>query len=139
MSLISKYILFAVFSILVNLGCQELSIQLYHGHFALPFSVLLGTIAGMVVKYALDKRYIFYYRTQSLDHETHTFALYVLMSVATTLIFWSFEFSFHWVFQSKAMRYVGAILGLSIGYGIKFFLDRTYVFVTPRTYANRNQ
>ena len=49
-------------------------------------------------------------------HDGRTFALYTLTGVATTLVFWGFEFGFDHIFASKAMRYLGAVIGLAIGY-----------------------
>ena len=51
------------------------------------------------------------------------------MSGLSTLIFWAFELSFDWLFEARYMRYVGAIIGLSIGYGLKYILDKQFVFV----------
>ena len=50
------------------------------------------------------------------------------MGVVTTLIFWGFEFTFEYLFRTKFMRYLGAVIGLSIGYFIKYNLDRRFVF-----------
>jgi len=85
---------------------------------------------GLVVKYVLDKRYIFRFRARDMAHDTRTFALYAAMGVITTVIFWGFEFGFHHVFQSKEMRYLGGVIGLAIGYLAKYHLDKRYVFGT---------
>ena len=49
-------------------------------------------------------------------------------ALATTVIFWGFEFGFDHLFATKEMRYLGGILGLAIGYLSKYFLDKRYVF-----------
>ena len=50
------------------------------------------------------------------------------MGVFTTLIFWSLEFGFTLLFQTKEMRYLGGIIGLAIGYFTKYQLDKRFVF-----------
>jgi hypothetical protein len=50
------------------------------------------------------------------------------MSTITTFIFWGLELLFDALFESELFRYIGAFLGLSIGYSIKYFLDIKYVF-----------
>jgi preprotein translocase subunit SecA len=39
------------------------------------------------------------------------------------------EFGFDFLFGTKLMRYVGGVIGLAIGYAIKYQLDKRYVFV----------
>ena len=91
--------------------------------------MLVGTATGLLLKYYLDKKYIFLFTAKSIAHDTLTFALYTMMGAGTTLIFWGFEFVFEWMFQSKQMRYLGAVIGLGIGYCMKYRLDRHDVFL----------
>ena len=90
----------------------------------------MGTGFGLVVKYILDKKYIFQYKTKNAGHNRHIFFLYIVMGILTTFIFWGFEFGFHYIFETKEMRYLGGILGLMIGYICKYYLDKRYVFKT---------
>lgn len=122
------YGIFALIATAANIGAQDLIIRTYSGAFDILASVLVGTGVGLVVKYILDKRYIFQFQARSLTHDTQTFALYTVMGLATTLIFWGFEFSFQYIFESKEMRYLGGVIGLTIGYLIKYHLDKRYVF-----------
>lgn len=128
--LIIRYTLFAIIAAAANIGAQDLVINSYKGTYDIMTSVIAGTGVGLVVKYILDKRYIFYFRPRSVAQYTHTFALYTSMGLATTLIFWSFEFSFHYAFETKEMRYLGGVIGLALGYPIKYRLDKRYVFPT---------
>jgi putative flippase GtrA len=105
-------------------------IRVYSGTFDIVGSVVVGTGVGLVIKYILDKHYIFRFRARSIAHDSQTFALYAVMGVATTVVFWGFEFGFHHIFETKAMRYVGGVLGLGIGYLTKYQLDKRYVFRT---------
>ena len=88
----------------------------------------MGTGFGLVVKYILDKKYIFQYKTETPAHNRQIFFLYTIMGILTTMIFWGFELGFHYFFQTKEMRYLGGILGLMIGYICKYYLDKRYVF-----------
>ncbi len=123
------YILFAMFSTGLNILCQEISIRLYSGPYDIAVSIFVGTVSGLFFKYVLDKKYIFNYQPDNIKHDSQLFVIYTLMSVFTTLIFWGVEFSFHFVFQTKEMRYIGAMIGLAIGYTVKYMLDKKYVFI----------
>ena len=118
-NLVFLYTLFAVIATIVNISGQELCVRVYSGPYFLLISVFIGTLLGLACKYILDKRYIFKVQTQNLNEDSYLFLLYTSMGVLTTLIFWGTEFAFHYLFEDKYMRYVGAIIGLSIGYLIK--------------------
>lgn len=123
------YTLFAVIATIVNLGSQAVSVWVYTGAFSIELSILVGTACGLIVKYWLDKHYIFAFETDNISHDGQLFVLYTVMGVATTLVFWGTEYLFHWLFATDAMRYLGGAIGLAIGYLIKYQLDRRYVFV----------
>lgn len=125
-----SYAIFALIATAANIGAQDLAIRIYSGAFGIAASIVVGTGAGLVVKYFLDKRYIFRFQTRNIAHDTRTFALYTAMGLATTVIFWGFEFGFHHIFETKEMRYLGGIIGLAIGYLTKYHLDKRYVFRT---------
>ena len=56
------------------------------------------------------------------------FTLYALFGILTTSIFWITEIIFWLIWETALMRDVGAIFGLSIGYFIKYKLDKAFVF-----------
>lgn len=124
-----KYVSFALIATAINIGAQDLVIRSYSGPLDILTSIAVGTGAGLGCKYALDKRYIFRFQARNGAHDTQTFALYTLMGLATTVIFWGFEFGFHHIFESKEMRYLGGGIGLAIGYWLKYHLDKRYVFL----------
>lgn len=128
MKLAITYAILALIATAANIGAQDLVIRVYSGMFDVLLSVAIGTGVGLVVKYVLDKRYIFKFRARSAVHDGQVFSLYVLMGVATTLIFWGFEFGFHYLFGTKEMRYLGGVIGLAIGYVTKYHLDKRFVF-----------
>lgn len=122
------YAAFAVIATLMNFGAQALTVRIWPLPLPVPAAVMAGTLAGLVVKYLLDKRYIFRFTTQNLGHDGRLFMLYALMSVVTTVIFWSSEFGFGAVFGTESARYVGGALGLLVGYAAKYQLDLRFVF-----------
>ena len=123
-----KYSGFAVLATLANLLAQEISIRLYADSYAVVVAMLMGTLAGWISKYLLDKNYIFDFKTSSHRQDFKKFLSYGLTGVLTTVVFWSFELGFEFFFGTKSARYLGAVIGLSIGYGIKYHLDKHFVF-----------
>ena len=124
-----KYTLFAVLSTLVNLLFQWLSFTVYSGLGSLYVAMFAGTLAGLVAKYILDKKWIFYHTPKDKKDDAKKFILYSFMGVFTTIIFWGTEMAFYYFVPNPNAKYVGAVLGLSIGYVIKYFLDKKYVFI----------
>ena len=123
-----SYGIFALIATVANIGAQDAFIRVYSGPGHIVASMILGTGVGLVVKYLLDKRYIFRFKAQSMAHDTQTFALYTLMGLLTTAVFWGFEWGFHLAFETKEMRYLGGVIGLTIGYLAKYHLDKRFVF-----------
>jgi putative flippase GtrA len=130
MKLTLTYAFLAFIATMTNIGVQELVIVSYSGAFALLLSVVAGTGVGLIVKYALDKRFIFRFQARDKVQDGQTFLLYTLTGMATTMVFLGFEFGFHLVFETKAMRYLGAVIGLGLGYLGKYQLDKRFVFRT---------
>ncbi len=124
------YVLFAAFSTALNIGAQILSIWLYKGLYAVEVSVLVGTATSFPLRYFLEKHHIFSFESKNVAHDSRLFVLYSLMSVFTTVIFWAVEYSFQWLFGTDTMRYIGGIIGLAIGFYIKYQLDKKYVFIS---------
>lgn len=133
MRLAILYALIALIAMAANIGAQEVVVRAYRGPLQLVLSVAVGTAVGLVAKYTLDKRFIFGFRSRDNLHEARTFGLYTLMGLGTTIVFWSFEFGFQYAFQTKDLRYLGAVIGLTIGYWAKYLLDKHFVFRAPAT------
>ena len=127
------YSVFAAIATAANIGCQALVIWLYQGPYAVPLSILVGTAAGLPIKYVLEKRHIFGFESENLAHDGRLFVLYTAMGVFTTALFWGIEYAFHYVFGTDAMRYLGGVIGLTLGYVIKYHLDKRFVFVNSTT------
>ena len=129
------YTLFAVLSTAINIGSQMLSIWIYKGPLSVEISILVGTVMGLPLRYFLEKRYIFNFTSKNLVHDGKLFVFYSAMGVITTLIFWGTEYTFHLIYDSDFMRYLGGVLGLSIGFYVKYQLDKKYVFVNSANEA----
>ena len=124
-----RYAAFAVSATVANLGAQRLVLAFSgEGGGGLALAIVAGTVVGLVLKYALDKRWIFFDRSSGVAAHGKRFSLYTVMGVVTTLIFWGFETAFWYAWRTDAMREAGAILGLAIGYCVKYELDRRFVF-----------
>jgi putative flippase GtrA len=126
--LVVWYATFAALSIVANLASQKLSFWLYSGWLAVPLSVCVGTGVGLVVKYMLDKAWIFRYPHRSVAHGIQTFTLYVVMGLGTTVLFWAVEFSAQAIFHTEPARLAGGAIGLTLGYFAKYHLDKRFVF-----------
>ena len=129
------YTLFAVVSTAINIGSQMLSIWVYEGPFSVEISILVGTAMGLPLRYFLEKRYIFNFTSKNLVHDGKLLVFYSAMGVITTLIFWGTEYAFHLIYDTDFMRYLGGVLGLSIGFYVKYQLDKKYVFVNSSNEA----
>lgn len=128
MNMVVRYVSFAIVSTLVNLLFQYISFYFYNGFLSLYVAMFFGTLSGLILKYILDKKYIFYHKPKNKKDDGKKFLLYSLMGLFTTFIFWGFEIGFDFIFENDKAKYIGAILGLSIGYVVKYFLDKKFVF-----------
>lgn len=122
-----RYIIFCLIATLVNLGTQRVFIELIFQNKYL-IALLFGTLFGLITKYILDKKYIFFNYDVSIRSNSQMFTLYSFNGIFTTLIFWGTESFFYFVYQTTFAREMGALIGLSIGYLIKYQLDKRYVF-----------
>ena len=132
-SLILRYAAFAVLATLANLAMQRLVLLTGEGAAHFTLAVLAGTALGLVVKYLLDKRWIFFDTATGLAAHGRQFSLYTVMGLVTTAIFWGTETAFWLIWQSHLAREAGAVLGLAVGYVVKYHLDRRFVFAPARS------
>jgi putative flippase GtrA len=130
MSLLVSYSLFAFIAIAVNILFQEFALLFYRGSYELAFAIPTGTAAGLIIKYVLDRKYIFNAATRPLHLEGRQFLAYTVTGAFTTLLFWGSEIAFDRAFGTLQARYFGAVLGLGCGYALKYHLDRRYVFTS---------
>jgi putative flippase GtrA len=122
-----RYVVFAGIATLVNLATQEAVVRVAPLS-PLALSILMGTATGFVLKYLLDKKWVFDDGYSGHRRELQKITLYGVFSVFTTLVFWSFEVAFWVIWRTDFAKYTGAVIGLAIGYAAKFVLDRAFVF-----------
>tara|TARA_B100002019_G_scaffold250855_1_gene230936 strand:+ start:315 stop:704 length:390 start_codon:yes stop_codon:yes gene_type:complete len=127
MNIFCKYILFCIVAIFVNLVTQRICLELifFNNYF---LALLFGTLTGLITKYILDKNYIFNDFDHSLGNNSKKFILYSFNGVFTTIIFWGTESIFYFLYTTNLARELGAVIGLSIGYFLKYRLDKKFVF-----------
>jgi putative flippase GtrA len=125
--LVLRYALFAILSMAANLAVQAGVFHLLPAAGLLP-AMAAGTVAGFALKYGLDKVWIFADPVESHARELRKVGLYGLFSVVTTCIFWGFEALAWFIWRTEVAKYAGAILGLCVGYVVKYGLDRRFTF-----------
>ena len=126
-----KFILFIIFAIIAtiaNLLTQRLILSINNSIFFYFLAIFLGTLIGLLIKFFLDKRWVFFDKSFGIISQARTFSIYSSMGIFTTIIFWVVETIFWLIWKNDIMREIGALLGLSIGYLIKYKLDLRFVF-----------
>jgi len=126
--LLIKYTIFAVIATVINILLQMIIFVFFKDWWALYLALFLGTIAGLITKYVLDKKWIFEYAHKNLRDNAIKFSLYSLSGIFTTAIFWLTEMYFYFNFEFSEAKYLGGFIGLFIGYVVKYNLDKRYVF-----------
>ncbi|MGL4398132.1 MAG: GtrA family protein [Hyphomicrobium sp.] len=127
-----RFVAFAGVATAMNILAQEVVIRGLPSLHVMA-SILAGTAAGFVVKYLLDKWWVFYDDHGTAVEEARKVTIYALCSVLTTAIFWVVEIAFWKIWGTSFAKYTGAVIGLAIGYTAKYFLDLRYVFTGPRS------
>jgi putative flippase GtrA len=129
---VALYVFFAALATAVNLASQWTSLELYRGQGALPLAMVCGTLTGLALKYALDRHWIFRDRSFGIVMHMRKFSFYTLMGIATTALFWLTELAFDALSPGGSLRFLGAVIGLAVGYTAKYRLDRRFVFRAAR-------
>jgi putative flippase GtrA len=123
-----RYALFAGVATGINLATQVVALALYHGPEKLTAAMVAGTGTGLLTKYLLDKRWIFYDTSRGMIGHARKGALYTSTGVLTTALFWATEYAFDALTSDGRWRFLGAAIGLTLGYALKYRLDHRYVF-----------
>ena len=140
----SVYIKFAVISIIINTSTQII-VQTVYNHidwmlldreifhnvtYGFMFKILIATGVAFIFKYIIDKAIVFEVNgvLDSKRMKLRQFGFYLLFSFVTTIIFWGIVLVFKMIFADQWAELVGTVVGLSIGYTIKFFLDCKIAF-----------
>ena len=122
------YSIFAIIATFFNLYTQRLILSIDKTNLFFLISISTGTLVGLLIKFVLDKKFIFLEKNIKYKNDGLIFSLYSLMGIISTSIFWGTETIFWLIWQNQAMRETGAILGLTLGYIVKYKLDKYYVF-----------
>lgn len=112
----------------INLATQRIVLDLFQNDHELLLAIIFGTILGLISKFILDKNFIFKKKYETSKKVINSFRTYVFFGVFTTSIFWCFELAFWIIFDHQIARELGAIIGLSIGYLVKYKLDEAITF-----------
>ena len=131
-TLVFRYVVFAILATFVNLIIQRFVLWFGDGSVIFLVALAAGTAMGLLVKYFLDKYWIFEDLSVGAIEATKKLSLYTLMGILTTAIFWGTETLFWLIWRTDLMREIGAIIGLSVGYFVKYHLDRRYVFTNSK-------
>jgi len=93
------------------------------------FALGAGTVAGFVFKFLADKFIVFGEKvvTAASKKTALQLVVYFLFAILTTAIFWGTETLFKLLWSDLYL--VGGVIGLAIGYSLKFVLDRKFVFI----------
>lgn len=125
-ALILRYVAFCLFSMIANLGLQFLAFQCLGLGFWVALTI--GTTGGLVLKYMLDRNYIFAARGVGFGADISRFSLYSLLGLITTAVFWLTEWLGYQYLPFNYGRYLGGALGLVLGYALKYWMDQRWVF-----------
>lgn len=128
-----RYAAFAMVAIAINLLSQN-AVVVWLGQywFGIYVAIAFGNASGLVFKFIADKYWVFEDVDPSLVANSKKFAMYAFFGVFTTLVFWAVELAFHYLFNSILITNIGAVVGLCIGYVIKYNLDKHITFSEAR-------
>jgi hypothetical protein len=127
-----RYTAIALAASATNLLLQAAISRLYGGPFEVELAMVAATGIVLPIKYSIERRMIFAFQPDSLQHDAKLFYLYTVVSIFTVLIFWCTEYAFHLIFDDEAMRYLGGAIGLAISFYSKYRLDKRFVFVMAK-------
>ena len=102
--LIFRYLVFAILATFVNLSVQRIIFWYGDSNSIFALALALGGAMGLVVKYILDKRWVFEDIRPGVEEHSKKFPLYILIGVFSTLIFWVTETIFWLTWKTDLMR-----------------------------------
>jgi len=118
------YLIFAIAAIIINLLTQNILDYFLVNIYIQIFS---GTLAGLLIKYFLDKKFVF---GNPKVNTAKSFMLYSFFGGMLTPLWWSIELVFVFYFGTLLAQNIGALIGLTVCYYLKYLLDKKYVFVS---------
>lgn len=127
-TLVLRYAAFAACAIATNLLFQNAVLLTLDGWYVIYLAIAAGNASGLLLKFVLDKKWIFYDPETRVSANAGKFFIYSALGVLTTGVFWATELTFHYLFKTVFMTNVGAVLGLVAGYLLKYHLDKNFTF-----------
>jgi len=127
---ILKFTFIAIIAIFFNIGFQYLFLTIFNNDSIeiVYIAMILATSFTLLLKFWLDKKYLFEFKFNKLSNLSKKFSLYSINGIFTTILFWIIETIFYLIFENKIMVLFGSFLGLSISYVVKYYLDKKIVF-----------
>ena len=123
---IIKYILFAIFATIANLLTQRIILSFFQTTFFL-LAIFLGTLVGLIIKFFLDKTFIFFDKSK-ISKKLGKSLVFILQMGFFQQLFLGNRVYILDNLENRKHEEIGAVIGLSIGYIIKYKLDKKYVF-----------
>ena len=132
-NLIALYAIVAGVTIALNVLFQRIVFRLYDGPNAIFYAMIGGALVALIVKYFLDRIFIFSVKSGPQASE---FLRYAFTGGLITLVYFIVEHMIWNTFQTEFARDVGIVLGMTAGYGLKFLIDRDFVFRARQNASN---
>lgn len=129
MGLVVRYSVFAAVATAGNLGVQWAVLA---AGAPLWGAIGAGTAVGLVTKFQLDSRLIFKQSACTSGNVAYRFILYAGTGMLTTGMFWGAELVGYACSGTALGRNLGAVVGLAVGYWLKFRMDERLVFAAER-------
>ncbi len=121
------YVVFAAFAICLNMFVQNLMFALWPLGGAIFVAMPVGAGVALLTKYFLDRRYVFASERSASRIE---FLKYALTGGFITAVFFVTEYAIWIIYQTDYARNVGIVIGMTVGYTLKYVLDRHFIFTT---------
>ena len=95
-------------------------------------AIITGTITGFISKYYFDKNFILKDKTSLILDKSKQILKYLILLYLHSH-FLDNRISILDYLYTHSAREIGAVIGLSIGYYLKYKLDKKYVFNQTKT------
>jgi len=128
-----KYMAYSFLTLILNIGIQSITLNITgRSTEAVILAIVVATVVSFVVKFFIDKNIIFKTKKGHQNERRKQVLLYAVFSIGTTLIYILVEMIFHFSFDSADLyekkEEIGAIIGLLMGYSIKYIVDMKITF-----------
>jgi hypothetical protein len=121
------YVGFALLAVAGNLGAQWLVTRVLGPYSMFLIELVAGTGVGVVIKFLLDRAFIFDDSAKQRPVAKQA-TLYLMTSVATTILFWGGEGLCVLLLGKTDARFAVGAFVLSVGYLLKYQLDKRITF-----------